>query len=391
MLRIDVFTAYAVCGAGCLAGASMMLLARPTEPTTRSALNTFIGAFLSLAVGLFQYVFVQYPPRLMVFWGGYWVVLGTALACWGALQLRGKRMNPVILYIALPPLELVLVGASFFGDKAYAVALDGSCLVITSLLALVQPNYLLRPRNGSEFALGSTLVAFAAVSAIRGWASLTYVGPPVPHLLFLSEPWSSVLALSYCVMPVIIASLVLNVLNMQLNNKLHALALTDELTGLVTRRGLYELADETQAKARSQDRQIGLLLLDIDHFKRVNDTHGHHAGDKVIRHTAKLMQNSVRADSVVTRYGGEEFVVLLSAEDIEAAKTVAERMRSNIAASPCHHEDLTLRLTVSIGVSIWSPGEHLQAAIQRADEALYRAKGSGRDRVELGVAVPELT
>ena len=382
MLHLDVFGGYVICGAGSVLGAGMMALARPDEPRIRSALNVCSLAFIVLGVGMFQFLFHTHPPAWSILWGAESAVIGTGLFGWGFAKLAGQRVRPQWLYIGLPATAMLLAAVQPLGAKLFALTLDVICLVIGSGIVAVQRLYVLRPRNSAEFALGVSLVFYTATWIARAWGSWWYEGPPLAHLLYLPEPLTTAFSIFYGVIPIIIASLVLNVLNAQLSERLRERALTDELTGLMTRRGLYELADTAQARARARSHCVALLMLDIDHFKRVNDEHGHSAGDEVLRHTAGLIAKTVRSDALVTRYGGEEFVVLLAVPDLGAALQVAERMRSTIAASPCRCRGKLLRVTVSIGVSVWTECEPLLEAMQRSDEALYRAKERGRNRVE---------
>lgn len=164
---------------------------------------------------------------------------------------------------------------------------------------------------------------------------------------------------------------------------------TDFLTGWHNRRYLQFRLREELARAVRERTTLVCLMLDIDHFKRVNDTWGHAAGDAVLREIAQRVESEVRASDVAARYGGEEFVVLLPATDFEAGMTLAERIRRAVSATPIRIEDKSeVTITVSIGIATCRPpagdadlkslGEQL---IARADVALYEAKAAGRDRV----------
>jgi diguanylate cyclase (GGDEF)-like protein len=158
------------------------------------------------------------------------------------------------------------------------------------------------------------------------------------------------------------------------------LALHDPLTGLHNRLVLSEALPRLCAiDDRHGGGQLAALMIDADHFKRVNDTHGHPAGDLVLQHIAEAIVRSVRPGDVSVRFGGEEFLVLLSTVDAERASVVAERIRTAVAAPD---GDIP-PVTVSVGVAIHYPGEGHEAFAARADEALYRAKAGGRDRVEV--------
>jgi diguanylate cyclase (GGDEF)-like protein len=161
------------------------------------------------------------------------------------------------------------------------------------------------------------------------------------------------------------------------------LASTDALTGLCNRRQFFRLAEHQFGAARRDGRPLAVLLFDIDHFKSINDNHGHATGDKVLTHIARVALGCLREADTLARYGGEEFVALLPNTSIEAASTLAERIRAAIAATPVKVPGAgSLHATSSVGVSeIVLDDTSLDALIDRADKAMYHAKRSGRDRV----------
>ncbi len=165
------------------------------------------------------------------------------------------------------------------------------------------------------------------------------------------------------------------------NAELALAANCDALTGLMNRRGLAML-DAELMRVTDHDEPVSLVMVDIDHFKRVNDQHGHSTGDAVLRGVARTVQTAVRHVDSVARWGGEEFVVCLPGADLEGAVAVAEKLRRAVAAA--HFglgTDQDLGVTVSMGVAQLRIGETLSQGIVRADHALYAAKESGRDRV----------
>lgn len=160
------------------------------------------------------------------------------------------------------------------------------------------------------------------------------------------------------------------------------LALTDALTGLYNRRGLFELGQREMDRAARFNRPLTALMLDLDHFKHVNDTYGHAVGDQILQVVAGRCRNNIREIDVAGRYGGEELVILLPENDRVAASQVAERLRQAIGSTPVATEHGGLALTISVGVAALAAGDHdLAALIHRADIALYAAKQGGRNRV----------
>jgi diguanylate cyclase (GGDEF)-like protein/PAS domain S-box-containing protein len=162
-------------------------------------------------------------------------------------------------------------------------------------------------------------------------------------------------------------------------------AQTDPLTGLCNRRGLERCVATLDLRLARGSGRPCWLMLDVDHFKRVNDTHGHESGDAVLRALAANLQESAREGEVVARLGGEEFVLLMPSVTEEAAALVAERLRGRVEALKVATGGTTVRVTASIGVALQGQEEDWSEALRRADAALYAAKRSGRNRVVLAV------
>jgi diguanylate cyclase (GGDEF)-like protein len=167
--------------------------------------------------------------------------------------------------------------------------------------------------------------------------------------------------------------------------RLRVLAEEDPLTGVMNRRRFLEILENEWSRARRYERPLTLLLLDADHFKALNDEHGHLAGDAGLRHIARTCRQSMRSMDVLCRFGGEEFLILLPETPASSGLQVAERIRRALADRPFLHQGFPVPLTVSIGVSAniqQCPDSH--TLLLAADQALYRAKNDGRNRVVLG-------
>ena len=164
--------------------------------------------------------------------------------------------------------------------------------------------------------------------------------------------------------------------------RLGRLAVTDDLTRAFNVRYLGSRMTEEVGRARRYGEGFSVLMLDLDHFKRVNDTYGHPAGDEVLRAFTDRVRGEVREPDVLIRRGGEEFVLLMPSTKTEEAAKVADRIRAAVAATPIATPSHgSIPLTVSIGVATWRAGEDPKTVEARADAALYRAKDEGRDRV----------
>jgi diguanylate cyclase (GGDEF)-like protein len=155
----------------------------------------------------------------------------------------------------------------------------------------------------------------------------------------------------------------------------------DELTGLFNRRAVMQSLDGEVARARRYGGSLSVLMVDVDHFKRVNDTFGHPVGDEVLRQLGSTMTTNLRRADVAGRYGGEEFVVVLPETPSSGAIALAEQLRQRIGA--LKFEEGPQKITISIGIAGMESGDHADTLLQAADEALYRAKQDGRDRVEV--------
>lgn len=165
-----------------------------------------------------------------------------------------------------------------------------------------------------------------------------------------------------------------------------SMAITDALTGLYNRHYLNSHLENMIGLAKDNSKPLSLMIMDMDHFKMVNDTHGHDAGDMVLKQLSELIVSALRSTDLAARFGGEEFVVLMPETDLQAASEVAERVRKTIESSPfkINAAGDTIDKTVSIGVSTLKIGQEDGAALlKRADEVLYEAKHGGRNQVKL--------
>jgi diguanylate cyclase (GGDEF)-like protein len=167
----------------------------------------------------------------------------------------------------------------------------------------------------------------------------------------------------------------------RLGDRLLHWSLTDPLTGMANRRALFDAMNRELSSSRRHAEPVSLIVIDLDHFKRVNDTAGHEAGDQALAEVGRVIRETARAEDSVGRLGGEEFAVVVPGADLASALRAAERLREALASTPIAAGGRVFNLTASMGVAEWDGKEEPSALMSRADRLLYQAKDSGRDLV----------
>ena len=172
-------------------------------------------------------------------------------------------------------------------------------------------------------------------------------------------------------------------IEVQYFDTIYSMMIHDGLTGVHNKRYFVESLERELVRSNRHRRPLSLLMLDIDHFKQVNDTHGHLAGDEVLRELAHRLETTVRQDEVLARYGGEEFAVILPESDLDASCSLGERLRELVADAPVQVNDLSIAVTVSLGIATTNGDRQasIEEIVSAADAKLYEAKRSGRNRV----------
>ncbi|MDH4580604.1 GGDEF domain-containing protein [Pseudomonas sp. BN415] len=189
------------------------------------------------------------------------------------------------------------------------------------------------------------------------------------------------LNLMICLLVTAVVLVLVTRLMRRYQHSIAALATTDSLTGLPNRRGFELLAGQALQEARRDRKPLVALMLDLDHFKMLNDTYGHQAGDEVLLGFAQNLRDSLRQSDIICRWGGEEFIILLKDTGNSTAHQLAEKVRSEVAAKRYPFKGVNLQVTTSIGLAQMHPDDSLDSLIGRADRGLYRAKQSGRNCV----------
>lgn len=389
MSVIDVYTCYALAGGGSLIGLGLVSLVRTEHPRIRRALLLYRAAFLCLSA--FLVVLVTPPEHMREVWRHGIGVCATAvtLLAWGFRELNGERMPwSVGLLISLGAGCLLWFGGEVLGPHDYQLLVAVVFATIAVGTLLDQGRLLLRsqePRLSGEWALLFTALLFSLDWLVILEFSWDHPGPYPPHLLLAPDWLMAPSAMGIALLPLSVAAIVFAMINDRLYQQVHHRSLSDDLTGILSRRGLREHGQRLLANQPANSLGVALLMIDIDHFKSINDRHGHLVGDEVLRHVTQVLSDHLRDDALLARYGGEEFTVMLPLRAVEDAQVVAERLRQVVEAHPCQvasgQGGLTIGVTISVGVAFHHRTRPLEEALSRADARLYEAKQAGRNRV----------
>lgn len=287
------------------------------------------------------------------------------------------RWGRVLLPITLLSSSIVIAAGSRGATHTQMSALVAG---VVALFAAAMAWVLLRRRHASllQRIIGINDAVFAV--AVASWAGSILLGRQV---LDHSVAQEAAYLAGYALM--IVNGFGFLLLCKQKDDaRMARLASTDCLTGLPNRHAFLERAEQARLSAQRQRQPLALMMIDIDHFKQINDRWGHASGDDALVVFARTARDVMREHETIGRLGGEEFAMILPATDIDAAVQAAQRLRQAVRAATVITSGPSYTMTVSIGVVVLDPNEDLSAALARADHALYAAKREGRDRVEVG-------
>jgi diguanylate cyclase (GGDEF)-like protein len=362
---------------GALGATAAMLWVARAEADERNGLGTWTYAVTSQGLA---YLLLANAGRLPVWMSAF---LGNMLGALSVLlffvAIRRFLQHPVRKSALITMVVAVsVVGAASGSNYEGATVFNG---FVYGLVQLLNGWALLRaPQIGSMrvqrlvaafyLIMGLVLPLRAVALALEG-TQLDYIAQP----LSWQEP-----IYAFGFLFVIVTNLgFLLMCKMRAESEVRAQAMTDEMTGLANRRALDLALQHALAGAQRRQRPFAVVMVDVDHFKTINDRFGHSVGDTALTAFAARLQQGLRAQDLPFRYGGEEFSVLLPDADAEGAAILAERLRQQVALPA----DADMQaISASFGVAAWRPGDTADALMGRADQALYRAKASGRNRVE---------
>ncbi|MEM7433403.1 MAG: GGDEF domain-containing protein [Pseudomonadota bacterium] len=300
----------------------------------------------------------------------------------GHCQRTGSRLTPVSIW---PFAVLSYFAVLWTTLMAPHGGLSAAILPFTSAITLFISAYMIvthRKRTRlAEWAAASMLTVFAMLQLPAVWFLISLgTDPTIVAAGIFTHPSMLIILAGF----VGVAMFVIFMLASDLSEDMREIAIRDQLTGLLNRRGFGEYSANAYAQARRSERSVSVIMADIDHFKNVNDQFGHAAGDLVLVQFAELIARDRRAEDIVARLGGEEFVIILPGTDVRKGTAIADELCKKMAAEPLVVEGRQVEMTASFGVAAISDKDTCMTdIIIRADKALYRSKRAGRNRVDL--------
>lgn len=377
MPQLDLFSLSALGGVLALVMGLVLLAVRRAYPRNVDGMLLWsLAPIVGAAAPLLFVLGHEWSPRLTTA-GGHALLLATALLFYfGSLRFLGH--TPAWkAWLAFVGVVMALVVAFLFiwpDFRARLLVFGVGSVVISGLHAR------LLWRSGSGFAARFTAAVLGAkVAMLAARATATWLSD-LPTTTFLTpSPAQLVYFASYSVSALLMSLGVILMVSERLRQEFEQLASHDGLTGALTRRAAEDALRHEFERWQRYGQPFAVLLFDIDHFKHVNDSYGHQAGDRVLIEVVSLANQSLRSTDRLGRYGGEEFLVVLPETRLDAAIQAAERIRRAVDGRV--HTRERPACSVSVGVAAMGDGETVEALLARVDAALYRAKAAGRNRV----------
>ncbi|KAI2684368.1 GGDEF domain-containing protein [Pseudomonas sp. TNT3] len=354
----------------------------------RDGLLTIGFGLLAHALAYVGYTFYGHAP-LWFTYGAANTLLAVALAFYGASVFRIVEL-PVSWWRVFAPAALMLVLMVSLIDTLEPRMLAATIVLMVQCALIIYWTRRYIPAQGRARVL---LIIGASISLIGlGMRVVAVFGGGAAEMRYDVSNLKQTISVSIGTFTAMMISLGLVLLSKERSESLlKHLALRDVLTGILNRRAILEQFSTELERSRRDNAYLAVAMIDIDHFKQINDVHGHLAGDEVICHCVNHLSQRLRHSDSMGRYGGEEFLLLLPDTSPEGAMTVLNELRASLAEAPAQYGDSSIPLRISIGVCCVIPDEDDTTAslIARADEALYEAKGLGRNTLRLAPNGPE--
>jgi len=378
---IDIRTFMLVLAIGNI-GFALLVAGYARGPTPHAAMP--VWAWAKLVQGgahLLAFLRPEWP------WVGVLVAANTALIAGAALELAAY-----CVFLGLPRWKAKLLPATglalllMHGARLAQLPAFQLMAVMSSIICLVSLAMawlLLRPGKDKSLLqrlIGWNDVVFCVAMGARALLSFT----DRQHHVFSSGTLQTITLFAGYLLMIVNGFGFLLLCKEKDDARMVQLATVDNLTGLINRHAFFDRTESARALAARQHSPISLMMIDIDHFKRINDCFGHAAGDEALCLFARTTESVLREQDIMGRLGGEEFALVLPDTDLEGAILAAERLRLTVAATTLQTTAAPYAMTISVGVVVIDPNEHINAALARADHALYAAKTGGRNRVSAG-------
>lgn len=381
-LDFDPRTIFLVAACAAALGSATFVALQPIHARAAPALRRHALAMATLSAALLLYAlrdapripFVHIAPNLLA-------TVGIAL-CVDA-TLRTFDREPPLWWLGLQVLGIALLWIVLGADPAGSLVRVLAFSIVHASYGVVGVVALSRNPawEGQRYVrvLGAVFAIYAIAHLLRGGLALLG-GSPAGGA---TAPGGAQVAfiLLFALMPIVLALVVQTILHARLTGELHVRATTDELTGLYTRGHFFELARRRLARPLPGRDLHHLLMIDLDHFKSVNDRFGHSVGDRALRHAARVLRASIRGTGLLSRYGGEEFCALISSRDDDEARRTIDALRTALENAPLQVGPATIVLTASVGAVRIDHADALGRVLVHADHCVYRAKTEGRNRV----------
>ncbi|MDE8350260.1 MAG: GGDEF domain-containing protein [Acidocella sp.] len=375
-------------GIGSLVGTAMLNSIPYRDAAVSNTMKYLVPGFLILGLSFcLMFLAPVWLPVSMVIWvNKASIAFVTILWVFGLRRLHG-RVSPLATGYGIAVFLAAAILLTRAANLPLAYIATPVLLLALGVYALADHWHLIRGMRPSLAAVSlAVYITYIFMWVVEIYALLLQrphwdAALPNPGILHLAQPYGSILAVCYGLLPLTVTAYLTLLINNGLVFRLRRQAFTDTLTGAKSRLALDELSAPFLAGARRLGLTIGVIILDIDHFKSINDLHGHLAGDKVLQELSAILAKTSRADDLLIRYGGEEFLLLCRMRLTDHELGLAERLRLAVRAHGFSWKHSHLCLTVSAGMVLLRENEALESAINRADELLYQAKFAGRNQV----------
>jgi diguanylate cyclase (GGDEF)-like protein len=367
--------------------AVMLALVAVHAGTVKGARQWAFGTFL---IGTSLGLSTLFEPPISVFMAALMPLLfgiGAGLLYNGIQAFKDQVCNykiPAVVAI-LMVLNNVFLAAVYFKPQ-YRIVIN--LLIMSSVHAFCARALFIRVEQPlrTAFLIGGTAFAIISLSSFLRIFDIALSPVETVHR-YKAGAASPVMYMFVSVAQMAMSFAFMLMINFRLVQNVNELASTDSLTGALNRRSLEKFALHQTELTLLSKKSMAVMMIDIDHFKKINDQYGHPAGDHVLRSASELMKTMVRSSDLVARYGGEEFCMVLPDSSAAAAQILAERLRQKYEALPMHWNGEYFHSTISIGIADTQlSGSDFAKLVQHADQALYRAKTNGRNRVEIYAA-----